>query len=141
MAFERIEWSFIGQALHFFNFPQALANSSFPVFLHPLYPFLLMVPSLILLNLPREIRQGDPISPYLFILCMELLSKRIKHEVDLLNWTLIFISRERLKIFHLFFADDLILLTKANNKNYLTIRNTLTIFSSFSGQKNQQEQI
>lgn len=83
----------------------------------------------------RGIKQEDPIFPYIFIMCMKLLSRRIDHEVDLLNWTLISISNRGPKISHLFFVDDLTLFAKADTKNCQTIMNILNSFNRHSGQK------
>lgn len=77
----------------------------------------------------------DPIFPYLFIMCMELLSRRIEYEVDLLNWTFIFISRRGPKISYVFFVGDLTLFAKADKGNCETIKKNLDSFSIFSGQK------
>lgn len=83
----------------------------------------------------RGIRQGDPLSHYIFIMCMELLSRRINHEFDLLNWTSISTCPKGPKISHFFFADDLTLFARADDKNCQTIINTLNNFSIYSRQK------
>ncbi|XP_060210516.1 uncharacterized protein LOC132637445 [Lycium barbarum] len=83
----------------------------------------------------RGIRQGDPMSPYIFILCMELLSRRIEQRVSQNDWTPISVSARRPKISHLFFTDDLTLFSQANNRNVNTILETLSGFSSKSGQR------
>lgn len=83
----------------------------------------------------RDIRQGDPLSPYIFIICMDWFSRKIDQEVDQTNWILVPISRGGPIISHLFFADDLTLFDKANRKNYETILWTLNGFNFISGQK------
>lgn len=88
-------------------------------------------------NPTRGIRQGDPLFPYLFIMCMELLSRRIDHEIDILHWNPITINKKSPGplLSYLFFVDDLILFAKANKGNCNTIKNTMNSFSLHSGQK------
>lgn len=57
----------------------------------------------------RGIRQSDPLSPYLFVLCMERLSHLIDISVATGEWKSIRLSRNGPKISHLFFVDDLFL--------------------------------
>jgi hypothetical protein len=62
----------------------------------------------------RGIRQGDPISPYLFVLCMDKLSHFILHEVNKGKWCCIKAGRNDPMVSHLIFADDLLLFREAN---------------------------
>lgn len=61
------------------------------------------------IELSRGIRQGDPLSPYLFILCMEVLTSWIEHETAQGNWKGISLARNTFALSHLLFADDIIL--------------------------------
>ena len=60
------------------------------------------------------LRQGDPLSPYLFILCMEILGDKINVVVVNGDWALISLSRGGPSLSRLFFVDDvfLFLITK-----------------------------
>lgn len=60
--------------------------------------------------LPRPgIHQGDPLSPYIFILCMERLSQSILGSVGKKVWKPIKLGRYEEPLTHLFFADDLLI--------------------------------
>lgn len=85
-------------------------------------------------NPNRGIRQGDPMSPYIFILCMEILSRYINHQFDIKQWIPIKICTKGPALSNLFFVDDLILMGKINNTTYSTIWNGLNLFCQLSGQ-------
>lgn len=83
----------------------------------------------------RGIRQGDPLSHYLFTMCMERLSHLIDVEVSSKNWKGIRASRNGPCLSHLFFVDDLILFGEASVQQATLIKNCLDVFCNASGQK------
>ncbi|KAH9762494.1 hypothetical protein KPL70_000832 [Citrus sinensis] len=58
----------------------------------------------------RGIRQGDPISPYIFMLCIDKLRHGINQAVREGRWKPIKLARQVIPITHVFFIDDLLLL-------------------------------
>lgn len=78
-----------------------------------------------LFNRLEVLDRGDPMSQYLFILCMERLSKNIEREVSLGRWNPLKISRNGPKLSHLFSADNLTLFATADTINYLNINTIL----------------
>jgi len=78
------------------------------------------------------LRQGDPLSPYLFILCMEKLSISINKVVLQGNWEPIHIINSGPKLFHLLYADDILLFSKARNSQLRLISNLFNRFSHAS---------
>jgi hypothetical protein len=76
----------------------------------------------------RGIQQGDPMSPYFFLLCMDKLSHLVREEVDKGLWIPMKAGRNGPNISHLMFAYDLLLFHQANLGTINSIIITLTKF-------------
>ena len=85
----------------------------------------------------RGIKQGDLLSPYLFITCMELLWCLILEKCSAKLWDPMKASRNGPKFSHLLFADDLLLFAKADIKNCCNIREALDTFYELLGVEGQ----
>ena len=83
----------------------------------------------------RGIRQGDPISPYLFLLAAEGLSCLLKHAMTSGELEGIQIAGSAPTINHLLFADDCILFSKASSAAALNMKEVLTKYCLASGQR------
>ncbi|KAH9722962.1 reverse transcriptase domain-containing protein [Citrus sinensis] len=83
----------------------------------------------------RGIRQRDPISPYIFVLCIERLSHGICHAFNMGEWKLIRLARHGTPFTHLFFADDLLLLAEASCDQAKVLNTILDVFCTSSGEK------
>ncbi|KAG8377737.1 hypothetical protein BUALT_Bualt08G0064100 [Buddleja alternifolia] len=79
------------------------------------------------------LRQGDPLSSYLFVLCMERLSYMIEEAVQSTNWEPTSIGKRGPKLSHMFFADDIILTAKNTPRSALVINSILDLFCKASG--------
>ena len=71
----------------------------------------------------RRVRQGDPLSLYLFVLCMERLSQLIVKQVQEGRWRAIQLGKDGPPISHLFFVDDLVLFAKASMDQVILLEN------------------
>lgn len=87
----------------------------------------------------RGLRQGDPLSPYLFVLCLERLCHLIDKAVVRKEWKPICLSRGGPQLSHICFADDIILFAEASVAQVCVIRSVLESFCMASGQKISME--
>lgn len=71
----------------------------------------------------RGIHQSDPLSLYLFILCMEYLGYLINASCRMKEWIPLKASRQNLGISQLFFTDNLMLFAKASKAEAESIKN------------------
>ena len=75
----------------------------------------------------RGLRQGDPLSPYLFLLCSEGLSCLLAHEEEIRGIEGILVSRNAPSISHLLFVNDSLILMRGNTHNAQTLRRVLDL--------------
>lgn len=83
----------------------------------------------------RGIRQGDPMSPHIFVLCVERLSQMITEAERRGSWKGIHISRNGPSLTHLLFADNMILFGEATETQLKVMMDCFDIFCRFSGQR------
>jgi hypothetical protein len=62
----------------------------------------------------RGIRQGDPLSPYLFLICVEVLSSLLLQANMVGELEGVPTSKRGFQLNHLFFADDSLLFCRAD---------------------------
>ncbi|KAL0415627.1 UNVERIFIED_CONTAM: hypothetical protein Slati_3394600 [Sesamum latifolium] len=131
-AFDSVSWTFFSQVLHGYDFPQlfilwiteCVFTTSFSVALngslHRFFPG------------KKGLRQGDPMSPALFLLCIEFFSRLIKRKIS--NSEFNFHPKcEKLKITHLLFADDLMLFSRGDLPSIHILMECLQEFRDISG--------
>nr|XP_048330864.1 uncharacterized protein LOC125422764 [Ziziphus jujuba var. spinosa] len=138
-AYDRLEWSFVDKVLELWGF-----SSEFPWMIRSClssvhYSLLLNGSVSGTFQPERGIRQGDPLSPILFILCSEILSRLLLKEEDQDRLHGIKVDRNAPAISHLMYADDLIISCRANPRDATIIKECLSYFCSWSGQEVNEE--
>ncbi|KAL8158305.1 hypothetical protein AgCh_002851 [Apium graveolens] len=133
-AYDRLEWRFLEQMLKRFGFSESWVDrmmlcvkSVSYTFTHNGSIFGEVIPE-------RGLHQGDPISPYLYILCVEGLSSIIRRNeaVGLIHGCVI--ARGAPAISHLLFADDCYLFFRAANVEAKIVKDILNRYERMSGQ-------
>ncbi|XP_031124312.1 uncharacterized protein LOC116027022 [Ipomoea triloba] len=82
----------------------------------------------------RGIRQGDPLSPYLFIICAEGLSVLLQQAESRGDIHSIKVARGAPSILHLLFADDTLLFFKSSQRESQLVKDVLDLYCGASGQ-------
>ncbi|KAL0301821.1 UNVERIFIED_CONTAM: putative mitochondrial protein [Sesamum radiatum] len=82
----------------------------------------------------RGLRQGDPLSPYLFLLCTEAFSSLIQNAEQAGEIKGISICRRAPSISHLLFADDTQIYCQATHSSIIFVKNILETYAKASGQ-------
>lgn len=123
-AFDSVSWDFLFKVIEYFNF-----GNSFMKWIKVFYK---NIESYVIVNghmsdwflLQRGCRQGDPLSPYLFILCAEILAVLIRNET---NITGIKIGNHEFRISQ--YADDTSLLLDGSEKSLQTCIKILKFYA------------
>ena len=82
----------------------------------------------------RGLHQGDPLSPYLFVICTEGFSTLLQQAVEANELSGLRACRAAPKVSHLFFADDTLIFSKATIRDCEGILNALHKYGEASGQ-------
>ena len=132
-AFDWMEWSFIRVVLEHFHFPPPLIKIIMDCISSSSISIPLNGGMLKSFRPSRALRQGDPFSPYIFILCMEFLGLLINESFQDGDWKPLKSSRSGPSFSHLFFAVDLVLFAKATTFATRAIEEILEKFCYFFG--------
>ena len=127
-AFDSISWSFITKTLNFFNFGDSIIKW--------VNLFYKNIKSCVLVNgkvsewfnISRGCRQGDPLSPYIFILCAEILALMIRNNKEIKG---IKVGTEEHLISQ--YADDTTLTLDATEKSLKFALEVLQFYAEASG--------
>ena len=87
----------------------------------------------------RGLRQGDPISPYLFLLCAEGLTAMLKKEEAVGNIKGVAVCRGAPRISHLLFVDDSVIFYRVTAEEGSRVLKVLVDYKGDSGQKLNKE--
>ncbi|XP_076925064.1 putative mitochondrial protein AtMg01250 [Bidens hawaiensis] len=86
-------------------------------------------------NCEKGLRQGDPISPFLFLIVMEALSWVLKKAKSIGELSGVQLSEKEQDITHLFYADDTLILGEWSRENLEKTARILRVFYLCSGMR------
>ncbi|KAJ9700981.1 hypothetical protein PVL29_006352 [Vitis rotundifolia] len=83
----------------------------------------------------RGLRQGDPLSPFLFTLVADVLSRMLMRAKERNLMEGFRVGRNRTRVSHLQFADDTIFFSNSREEELQTLKSLLLVFGHISGLK------
>ncbi|XP_057803117.1 uncharacterized protein LOC131018409 [Salvia miltiorrhiza] len=133
-AFNTLSWDFVETVLHSFSFSQIFRQWIRVIFESARISVLFNGEQHGFFGCSRGVRQGDPLSPILFGLAEDVLSRLLLDAADMGFITRMKMSRSLLFPSHLLYADDVFLFCKATKRSCRMIDSILQIYASVSGQ-------
>ena len=134
-AYDRVEWVYLERLLEKMGFCARWVALMMRCVKTVSYSIMVNGEPIRMIHPKRGIRQGDPLSLFLFLLCMEGLHALIKHSArngDIKGFSL---CKRGLKLTHLFFADDSLLFYRSIFEDCHNVLKILGDYESWSGQK------
>ncbi|MDV3157560.1 MAG: reverse transcriptase family protein, partial [Candidatus Phytoplasma australasiaticum] len=130
-AYDRLSWDFIKETLEDVGFNNIWVRNIMSCVKSSRLALIWNNEQLDWITPSRGIRQGDAISPYLFVLCIERLSHLIRNTVRTGKWKGVKLARHGPVLSHLFFADDMVLFTEASQEQIGVIKECLECYKKF----------
>lgn len=132
-AYDRVEWPFLLYMLRSFGFSEGTVDLFYRVLSANWFSVLVNgVPSGFFRS-SRGVRQGDPLSPALFLLVAEYLGRGIQ-QVFAQNARWCYVSAGN-PVPYLAFADDILIFTRCSQEGLVAVRDFLGLYQAMSGQK------
>uniref|UniRef100_A0A2N9FZG8 Reverse transcriptase domain-containing protein n=1 Tax=Fagus sylvatica TaxID=28930 RepID=A0A2N9FZG8_FAGSY len=139
-AYDRVEWGFIERMMQKLGFDQRWTSLIMECVKTPSFAVLVNGEPHGFITPSRGIRQGDPLSPYLFLICAEGFSALLRKAERDKRLRGITICRGGPRLSHLLFADDSLLFAEAEQRESRTLLEILKLYEESSRQKNQYEE-
>ncbi|KAL0411762.1 UNVERIFIED_CONTAM: hypothetical protein Slati_3765900 [Sesamum latifolium] len=133
-AYDRVNWNFLITVMQKMGFPPRFLTLIKHAVQNYWFTILVNREATGFFKSNQGLRQGDPISPTLFILAAKAFSKGL----DLLfndNPDMYYQTKCEVKISHLSYADDVILFTNCNEAGLIKLMHFLRNYEELSGQK------
>jgi len=131
-AYDTVSWSFLHQVLEGLGFPQLFVKWIMECVSTAAFSLVINGELRGFFKGNRGLRQGDPLSPFLFVICLEYLSRSLNVATEGTDFNY-HPKCCKLKISHLAFADDLMLFARGDTPSICILMNCLKEFERLSG--------
>ena len=134
-AYDWVEWSFLKKIMEKMGFGARWVNLVMECISTMSYSILVNGEPKGEIKPSRGIRPGDPLSPYLFLLCFEGFNRLIQGAVREDKIRGFSLCRNGPRISHLFFANDTLIFCRAEMGDLLELQDILNLYEKASGQQ------
>lgn len=138
-AYDRLEWDFITQVLKRLGFHDTYIQWIMQCITTVTYSYLINDAVYGSVKPYRGIRQGDPLSPYIFILCGEVLSGLCNRVASTGELKGVRVARGCSRVNHLLFADDTMFFCYSSPESCTNLATMLAEYERASGQRINKE--
>ncbi|KAL0446258.1 UNVERIFIED_CONTAM: putative mitochondrial protein [Sesamum latifolium] len=132
-AYDCVEWIFLERVLTRLGFHPKFVSLIMRCVTSVSYSFLLNGDKFGWLTPERGLRQGDPLSPYLYLFCAEALSALIRCAEEDGRIRGVAVARNAPRVSHLLFADDTLIFCQASREGLKEVHRLLGLFAKVSG--------
>lgn len=133
-AYDRVDWGFLEQAMYKMGFAHRWVSWILQCVTTVRYAVKFNGTLLSTFAPSRGLRQGDPLSPFLFLFVADGLSLLLDEKVRQGELTPVHVCRRAPGISHLLFADDTLLFFKADNSQAVVVKDVLKDYATSTGQ-------
>lgn len=134
-AYDRVEWRFVKMAMKTLGFSEQWSKLVMACVESAQYQVLINGKPHRDFRPSRGLRQGDPISPYLFVICTEMLVQMLRKAEEKGAITGLKVARGAPPISHQLYADDSLFYCKGNTRELDHLNQILSSYSLASGQR------
>ena len=132
-AYDRVDWSFIIFMLRRFGFHERVVDLIFRTLLNNWFSVLVNATPAGFFKSTRGVRQGDPLSPALFVLVAKFLGRGLYH-LFCQDKSRFYVSSGS-RVPYLAFADDILIFTRCSEGGLDALKKFLESYQAYSGQK------
>ncbi|KAL0357534.1 UNVERIFIED_CONTAM: putative mitochondrial protein [Sesamum calycinum] len=134
-AYDKVEWSFLEQVMVKLGFPPSFIRLIMLCISSVSFSFMLSGKQFGSLIPERGLRQGDPLSPYLFLMCTESFSSLLQLAEREGRIQGVSVCRAAPSISHPLFADDTLIFYRASSESTQAVLDILEVYRKASGQE------